>query len=230
MATEHEPIRVVVADDQTVVRESVAAMLDLYDDIDIVGVAADGAAAVTVAIEQRAAVVLMDLNMPGTDGADATSLLSEQAPDINVLILTTYGDDASIMRALDAGARGYLTKDAGRADIAAAIRTVANGQAVLDPQVQQQLVRAAMQRAKPAGPGGAPAIPSAAPPAGLTPRECEVLQLIASGLSNRDIAKHLVVSEGTVKTHINNLFAKAGVRDRAAAVTFAFQHGLGPTP
>lgn len=224
MSAEQKRIRVVVADDQTVVRESVAAMLDLSEDISVVGTAANGEEAVATAVAERAEVVLMDLNMPVMDGADATSVLSERAPDISVLILTTYGDDASIMRALDAGARGYLTKDAGRADIAAAIRTVAGGQAVLDPKVQQQLVRAAMQQSQ------APATRSvpAAPPAGLTPREQEVLTLIASGLSNRDIAGHLFVSEGTVKTHINNLFAKAGVRDRAAAVTFAFQHGLGP--
>ncbi|MBB2891723.1 response regulator [Flexivirga oryzae] len=224
MSPDTKPIRVVVVDDQTVIRESVAAMLDLYDDLEVVGTAADGAQAVSTAIAQRAEVVLMDLNMPVMDGADATSALSERAPEVNVLILTTYGDDASIMRALDAGARGYLTKDAGRAEIAAAIRTVAGGQAVLDPKVQEQLVRAAMQRS--AAP--APAAPAAAP-AGLTPRESEVLTLIASGLTNREIARRLVVSEGTVKTHINNLFAKAGVRDRAAAVTFAFQHGLGPT-
>ncbi|WP_229749741.1 response regulator transcription factor [Flexivirga endophytica] len=223
VSAEDKQIRVVVADDQTVVRESVAAMLDLYDDISVVGTAADGDQAVATAIAERALVVLMDLNMPGVDGAEATSRLSRRAPDVNVLILTTYGDDESIMRALDAGARGYLTKDAGRADIAAAIRTVAGGQAVLDQKVQQQLVRAAMQRAE------LPAGAQAAPPAGLTPREQEVLTLIASGMSNRDIAGHLFVSEGTVKTHINNLFAKAGVRDRAAAVTFAFQHGLGPT-
>ena len=206
MSPDTKPIRVVVVDDQTVIRESVAAMLDLYDDLEVVGTAADGAQAVSTAIAQRAEVVLMDLNMPVMDGADATSALSERAPEVNVLILTTYGDDASIMRALDAGARGYLTKDAGRAEIAAAIRTVAGGQAVLDPKVQQQLVRAAMQQSQVPATGSAPA----APPAGLTPREQEVLTLIASGLSNRDIAGHLFVSEGTVKTHINHIFASSG--------------------
>lgn len=223
MPSEVSRIRVVVADDQTVIRESVAAMLGLYDEVEVVGTAQDGREAVAIAIAENADVVLMDLNMPDVDGAEATSMLSERAAEISVLILTTYGDDESIMRALDAGARGYLTKDAGRAEIAGAIRTVASGQAVLDPKVQQQLVRAAMQRVETPVPAAAPT-----PPAGLTPRECEVLTLIASGMSNRDIAKHLVVSEGTVKTHINNLFAKAGVRDRAAAVTFAFRHGLGP--
>ena len=217
-------IRVVVADDQTVIRESVAVMLGLQPDIAVVGTAADGAQAVQQAIAERAHVVLMDIDMPGTDGPTATAELAERAPEIGVLVLTTYGDEASVMRALDAGARGYLTKDAGRAEIAAAIRTVAAGQSVLDPGVQQRLLRAAM-----AGTGaGAPAAP--APPAdlGLTPRETEVLTLIAGGLSNREIARRLVVSEGTVKTHINNLFAKIGVSDRAAAVTFAFRHGLGP--
>lgn len=212
-------IRVVVADDQTVVREALAAMLGLQDDLNVVGTAPDGQAAVETAQRESADVVLMDLNMPVLDGADATARLRDLAPDINVLVLTTYGDDASILRALDAGARGYLTKDAGREQISAAIRSVAAGQAVLDPQVQSRLLQGLR--------GGAPAA-AAARPAGLTAREEEVLRLIAAGHTNRDIARTLVVSEGTVKTHINNLFAKIDVRDRAGAVRFAYEHHLGP--
>lgn len=212
-------IRVVVADDQTVVREALEAMLGLQDDLDVVGTAPNGQAAVETAQRESADVVLMDLNMPVLDGADATARLRELAPEINVLVLTTYGDDVSILRALDAGARGYLTKDAGREQISAAIRSVAAGQAVLDPQVQSRLLQ-----------GMRAGTPAAAPtrPAGLTAREEEVLRLIAAGHTNRDIARTLVVSEGTVKTHINNLFAKIDVRDRAGAVRFAFEHHLGP--
>lgn len=212
-------IRVVVADDQTVVREALEAMLGLQDDLDVVGTAPNGQAAVETAQRESADVVLMDLNMPVLDGADATARLRELAPEINVLVLTTYGDDVSILRALDAGARGYLTKDAGREQISAAIRSVAAGQAVLDPQVQSRLLQ-----------GMRAGTPAAAPtrPAGLTGREEEVLRLIAAGHTNRDIARTLVVSEGTVKTHINNLFAKIDVRDRAGAVRFAFEHHLGP--
>lgn len=212
-------IRVVVADDQTVVREALETMLGLQPDLQVVGTAPDGERAVAVAQRESADVVLMDLNMPVLDGADATARLREVAPDIDVLVLTTHGDDASIMRALDAGARGYLTKDAGREQISAAIRSVAAGQAVLDPQVQARLVQALRS--------GSP-VPASARPAGLTAREEEVLRLIAAGHTNRDIARTLVVSEGTVKTHINNLFAKIDVRDRAGAVRFAFEHHLGP--
>lgn len=212
-------IRVVVADDQTVVREALEAMLGLQDDLDVVGTAPDGQSAVETAQRESADVVLMDLNMPVLDGADATARLRDLAPEINVLVLTTYGDDASILRALDAGARGYLTKDAGREQISAAIRSVAAGQAVLDPQVQSRL----LQGLRTAAPTAA-----AARPAGLTAREEEVLRLIAAGHTNRDIARTLVVSEGTVKTHINNLFAKIDVRDRAGAVRFAYEHHLGP--
>lgn len=217
-------IRVVVADDQTVIREAVALMLGLQPDLEVVGTAADGEQAVALALAERADVVLMDLDMPVLDGAGATARLQREAPDVKVLVLTTFGDEASVLRALDAGATGYLTKDAGRDDIARAIRGVATGQAVLDLQVQRRLVAAAQRPADapPAGPG--PALDAA----GLTAREHEVLGLIADGLSNREIARRLVVSEGTVKTHINNLFSKLGVPDRAAAMAFAFRHGLGP--
>jgi DNA-binding NarL/FixJ family response regulator len=207
-------IRVVVADDQTAVREGLAVLLDLLDDVTVVGTAADGAEAVRLVAEQGADVVLMDLRMPGTDGVAATARLHAEHPEVKVVVLTTYAEEADILAALRAGALGYLTKDAGRVQIAQAIRAAAAGQSVLDPQVQRRLVAAAVP--------GAPA----PLPDGLTAREGEVLGLIAAGLSNREIAQRLYVSEVTVKSHINRLFAKTGVRDRAQAVQYAYRHGL----
>lgn len=220
-----DPIRVVVADDQTVIRESVATMLGLQPDLLVVATAANGAEAVAAALAERADVVLMDLTMPVLDGAGATAELQREAPDVRVLVLTTYGDEASVLRALDAGAAGYLTKDAGREEIARAIRSVASGQAVLDLQLQRRLVHAAVQRGNAAS---GPVADAELASFGLTARETEVLGLMTGGRSNRDIARQLVVSEGTVKTHINNLFAKLGVGDRAAAMAIGFRSGLGP--
>jgi DNA-binding NarL/FixJ family response regulator len=209
-------IRVVVADDQTAVREGLAVLLDLLDDVTVTGTAADGAEAVRLVAEHGADVVLMDLRMPGTGGVAATARLRTEHPDVKVVVLTTYAEEADILAALRAGALGYLTKDAGRVQIAQAVRAAAAGQSVLDPQVQQRLVAAAAT---------GPATPAALPD-GLTAREAEVLGLIAAGLSNREIAGRLYVSEVTVKSHINRLFAKTGVRDRAQAVQYAYRHGL----
>jgi DNA-binding NarL/FixJ family response regulator len=209
-------IRVVVADDQTAVREGLALLLDLLDDVTVVGAAADGDEAVRLVAEHGADVVLMDLRMPRCDGVTATARLRTEYPDTRVVVLTTYAEDADILAALRAGALGYLTKDAGRTQIAAAVRAAAGGQSVLDPQVQQRLLAAA---------GGAPPAPTVLPD-GLTAREGDVLRLIAAGLSNREIAGRLYVSEATVKSHINRLFAKTGVRDRAQAVQYAYRHGL----
>ncbi|BCJ44731.1 DNA-binding response regulator [Actinoplanes ianthinogenes] len=214
-------IRVVVADDQTAVRDGLALMLSLLDDVEVVGEAADGDQAVELAGRERPDVVLMDLRMPRRDGVEATALIKARFPETRVVVLTTFADDEHILGALRAGAVGYLTKDAGRVQIAQAVRAAAIGQAVLDPQVQQRLLAAAA--------GGAP-VPAAVPerelPDGLTAREAEVLRLIAAGLSNKEIAQRLYVTEVTVKSHINRLFAKAGVRDRAQAVRYAYQHGL----
>ncbi|MEO6996884.1 MAG: response regulator transcription factor [Terracoccus sp.] len=223
-------IRVVVADDQTVIREALALMLDLEDDIDVVAAAENGEVAVERVLALRPDVLLTDLRMPVMDGAAATAQVAEQAPETAVIVLTTFDDETSILSALQAGARGYLTKDAGRGEIAAAIRAAAAGQSVLDPTVQARLVAAAVNRAATtATPTGPPADVAGPPPVladGLTPRESEVLALIAEGLSNREIARRLFVSEATVKTHINNLFAKAHLRDRAHAVSYAYTHGL----
>ncbi|MFC4331108.1 response regulator [Streptomyces andamanensis] len=210
-------LRVIVADDQAAVREPLAAVLGLSEDIDVVAVAANGREVLTAAAAGPVDVVLMDLRMPGMDGIEATRRLGEEHPEVAVVVLTTFADDDSILGALGAGARGYLTKNAGRLDITRAIRAAAAGQSVLDREVQDRLV--ATVRVKAPAPG--PALPE-----DLTPREREVLALIGRGLPNRGIAEKLFISEATVKTHINNLFAKAGIRDRADAVRRALDAGL----
>ncbi|SIS21550.1 response regulator transcription factor [Williamsia sterculiae] len=222
---------VVVADDQGIIRESVAAMLDLQSDISVVATASNGIELVAAVAEHRPDVVLTDLRMPEMDGAEATRRLLTDDPDLPVVVLTTFDDDTSVFAALDAGARGYLTKDAGRHELVAAVRAAASGQSVLDPTVQARLVNSALRRPAAAPAETAPAPQSPAPLADreldhLTSREREVLGLIADGLSNRDIAGRLFVSESTIKTHINNLFAKIHVRDRGQAVAVAFRAGL----
>jgi DNA-binding NarL/FixJ family response regulator len=212
-------INVVVADDQAAVREGLVLLLDLLDDVTVVGSAADGEEALRLVAAHNPDVVLMDLRMPRLDGVAATARIRAEYPATQVVVLTTYAEDADILAALGAGALGYLTKDAGRVQIAQAVRAAAAGQSVLDPQVQRRLLAAA------AGGAGAAAGNGSAPD-GLTSREVEVLQLIAEGLANREIAQRLFVSEATVKSHINRLFAKTGVRDRAQAVQYAYRHGL----
>jgi DNA-binding NarL/FixJ family response regulator len=214
-------IRVLVADDQRVVREGLATLLGLLAGVEVVGTAADGDEALALAIRLRPDIVLMDLRMPHCDGVEATRRLREHDAGINVLVLTTYADDRSVIDALRAGARGYLTKDAGAAEIRDALDRVMSGQAAIDPAVQHHLLSALASL-----PAAAPAERAPAFPDGLTHREVEVLTLIAQGLSNTDIAGRLVVSETTVKSHINHLFAKTGVRDRAQAVAYAYHHGF----
>jgi DNA-binding NarL/FixJ family response regulator len=212
-------IRVLIADDQRVVREGLCTLLGLVDDVDVVGVAADGDEAVQLAVAQQAEVVLMDLRMPRCDGVEATRRLRAEAPQIKVLVLTTYADDRSVIDALRAGARGYLTKDSGAEEIQHALLRLAQGQAAIDPAVQHHLLDVIANI--PADDEHAGSFPD-----GLTSREVEVLTLIAQGLTNRQIAERLFVNESTVKTHINHLFAKIGIHDRAQAVTYAYQHGL----
>jgi len=219
-------IRVLVADDQRVVREGLAMLLGLLEGIEVVGQAADGEEAVELAVASEADVVLMDLRMPRLDGAQATARLAAVQPAVRVLVLTTYADDDALFPALRAGARGYLTKDAGAAAIETAIREVHAGRMHLDPAVQARLVEAVVVAP------GADAAPAAHGdlPDDLTPREAEVLALIADGLSNAEIADRLVVSAATVKTHVNRIFMKTGARDRAQAVRYAFAHGLASPP
>jgi DNA-binding NarL/FixJ family response regulator len=178
--------------------------------------------------EHHPDVVLMDLRMPRMDGIEATSRLRERQPDVRVIALTTYADDESVLGALRAGARGYLTKDASSHDIRAAILAVAAGDAALDPAVQNHVVAALADGARRSGEPAAPAAPLL--PDDLTPREAEVLALIAEGLTNAEIAERLVVSPTTIKSHINHLFAKAGLRDRAQAVNYAYRTGIATPP
>jgi DNA-binding NarL/FixJ family response regulator len=218
-------MRVLIADDQRVVREGLAMVLGLLPDVEVVGSASDGDEAVAMAADLLPDIVIMDLRMPRRDGVEVTRLLRERVPATKVVVLTTYADDRSVLDALRAGARGYLTKDAGGEEIRRALRQVLDNHAVIDPAVQHHVVDAIA-----AGSSAQDRRPPSPLPAGLTPREAEVLSLIATGMPNSEIAERLVVSEGTVKSHINHLLAKIDARDRAQAVTFAYQRGLIPLP
>lgn len=222
-------VSVLLADDQRLVRESLATLLGLLGGIELVATASDGEEAVALAAEHHPQVVLMDLRMPRVDGIEATQRLREDQPGVRVIALTTYADDESVLAALRAGARGYLTKDASAEDIRTAIFNVAAGEAALDPAVQHHVVAAVAGDGAGATNGGREAAESDLPD-GLTPREAEVLALIAEGLTNAEIAERLVVSPTTVKSHINHLFGKTGLRDRAQAVRYAYAHRLARPP
>jgi DNA-binding NarL/FixJ family response regulator len=210
-----KPIRVAVADDQAIVRDGLVTLLGLLPDVEVVGEASDGEEAVALAVTARPDVLLMDLRMPVLDGAAATARVSAEAPGTAVLVLTTYADDASILGALRAGARGYLTKDAGRTELAAAVRAVASGQSTFAPEVGARIV-GSLTATRPPEPDAAETLLGRFP--ALTRREAEVLALVADGLSNGEIASTLFVSVATVKTHINAIFAKLAVRDRAQVI------------
>lgn len=212
-------MRVLVADDQRAVREGLVLLLGLLDGVELVGAAADGRQAVALAREHRPDVVLMDLRMPHLDGIGATEQILAQGAGIGVLVLTTYADDEWLLPALRAGARGYLTKDAGAEDIARALEAVAAGRTWLEAAVQERLVR--FVTASPAA--------ASAPDPGFTDRERDVLAEIARGSTNREIARALFISEATVKTHVNNIFAKLGVsgsKARSTAVAYAWEAGI----
>jgi DNA-binding NarL/FixJ family response regulator len=229
-------LRVLVAEDQKVVRDGLVVLLGMLPGIEVVGSAVDGDDAVRQALALAPDVVLMDLHMPGSDGVEATRRLTLARPGLHVVVLTSYSDDTSVLAALRAGARGFLTKDAGAADILQAISAVSEGNALLDPSVQRRLVEAIVSGEIPEGsstqdddrgqdaeyPGQA----GAGAPGGLTPREAQVLIEIAAGLSNSEIAAKLFISDTTVKTHVNHLLAKTGMRDRAQLVAYAFRLGL----
>ena len=227
-----KPLRVVIADDQASVREGLVLLLGGLPGIDVVGAAADGEQALGLVAEQQPDAILLDLHMPVLDGIGATRRLVAEHPGVAIVVLTTYLDDSLVLEALRAGARSYLTKDADRTDIARALEAAAGGLTVFDPRVHATLLAAASappasgaEAASPAAgvrPGQAPAMPD-----GLTQREVEILGLIAQGLTNTEIAERLFLSNHTVKTHINRIFAKTGSRDRVAAIGYAQRHGIG---
>ena len=213
-----ERIRVIVVDDQAIVREGLVTVLSLLPDIEVLGEAADGAQGVALADRVLPDVVLMDLRMPVLGGLDATRQIVAAHPGIGILILTTFADEASAIDVLRAGARGFLTKDADRADVAAAIRAVAQGHTTLSADIGGRIFAASDASAVPSASPAASASASLADSYNLTPRELEVLELIGDGLNNAEIAGRLFVGVATVKTHINAIFAKLGVRDRAQAI------------
>lgn len=209
-------LRVLIADDQPLMRAGFRAVLEAAGDIEVVAEAGSGEEAVRAAAEHAPDVILMDIRMPGMNGIEATRLLPRQ----RVLILTTFGLDEYIIDALRAGASGFMLKDAPTQELVRAVRSVAAGDAVLSPAVTRQLLRQVARRL--------PAAVSRAPEglASLTEREREVLRMLAAGLSNAEIAAALVVSDATVKTHVSNLLGKLGLRDRVQAVIYAYETGL----
>jgi DNA-binding NarL/FixJ family response regulator len=214
-------IRVVLADDQAVVRDALSMLLSASGVVDVLAAVGDGEEAVREVLARRPDVALLDLRMPRKDGAQATAQIVAEAPEVRVLILTTYADDDAIMPALRAGAVGYLTKDVSGEDLVAALRDVASGRMVLDPSVQRRLVE--YIRTGGAEPAPQPIDEQAD---GLTKREIDVVRLVAEGLSNQQIAHRLVVSEATVKTHLNHVLSKLDVDGRPGLVAWAWRRGL----
>jgi DNA-binding NarL/FixJ family response regulator len=209
-------VSVVIADDQRMVREGIQLMLSLVGGVEVVALAADGEEAVAAVARHDPDVVVMDLRMPVCDGVTATKRIRAAHPRTQIVVLTTFSDDEDVLAALRAGARGYLTKDAGAEEVSRAISRVAAGHADLDPGVQRRLLDMLPAEIS----------VGVAPPNALTEREIDVLRLIGEGLSNGEIASYLQVSESTVKTHVNHVFAKIKARDRAQAVTYAFRNGI----
>jgi DNA-binding NarL/FixJ family response regulator len=209
----------VIADDQGMVRAGFRSLLEAEPDMEVVGEAADGQAAVELVTRLRPDVTLMDIRMPVLDGLAATRQLLEAGVPTRVLVLTTFDLDEYVFAALRAGASGFLLKDAPAEELAAAIRIVASGDALLAPGVTRRVIDAFVHRAP-------PTVDPDQPVADLTRREVEVLGLLARGLSNADIAARLYVSEGTTKTHVSNVLMKLGLRDRVQAVIYAYEHGV----
>lgn len=203
-------IKILLVDDHPVVRHGLRGMLDAEPDLHVVGEASSGVEGVALTVAEQPDIVLMDLRMPNGDGVSATEQIVASAHGVRVLVLTTYESDRDILRAIEAGANGYLLKDASPAELADAVRAAARGETVLAPSVASTLVRQVRRPAPPA----------------LSARETEVLKLVAKGLTNADIGKRLFISEATVKTHLLRTFNKLDVADRTAAVTTAMEHGL----
>ena len=210
-------VRVLVVDDQRLVREGITSLLDLEDGVTVVGTAVDGRQAVELAVTLQPDVVLMDVRMPAADGVEATAAVRKRAPGCRVLMLTTFDDEDYVVRALRAGASGYLLKDLPAAELARAVRLAHAGVDQFDPAVTARLLAAVDRPAPPA--------PSAGK-AGLTGREIEVLRLVARGATNREIATALVVSEGTVKNHVSHILSRLGLRDRTQAALYARDQGF----
>ena len=206
-------IRLLIVDDHPIVRDGLRGIFAQDPDFEVVGEAADGAEGVERALALSPDVVLLDLRMPGMGGVEAIRRLRERAPEVRVLVVTTYDSDADVLPAVEAGATGYLLKDAPREELVRAVHAAHQGQAVRAPTVAQKLL-------------GAVRAPQPQPPALLTDRELEILRLVAAGTSNKEAAKRLFISEATVKTHLLHLYGKLGVRDRAAAVAAGYQRGL----
>jgi DNA-binding NarL/FixJ family response regulator len=230
------PLRIIVADDQASVREGLVLLLGGLPGIEVAASAANGAQAIELVARHQPDAILLDLHMPVLDGTETTRRLTAEYPRVAIVVLTTYLDDTSVLEALQAGARSYLTKDADHTEIASALRAAAEGLSVFDSRVHATLMNAASRGGRPAqvpepgktGDGAAPggALPDGALPDGLTDREAEILGLIAQGLNNPEIAARLFVTTHTVKSHINRIFAKTGSRDRAAAIRYAHRRGL----
>ena len=212
------PIRIVIADDHAVVREGLRAFLGLQDDLEVVAEASDGAEAADEVERLRPDVALVDLVMPGVDGLGAIERIRERAPETRIVVLTSFTDDSRLFAALEAGASGYLLKDVQPAELAQAIRTVAAGEALLDPALTARLLRRVAESGRPPD------------HAGLTSRELDVLRLLGRGLSNRQIAAELVLSEKTVKTHVSSILHKLHVADRTQAALYAVRAGLVEQP
>ncbi len=218
-------IQVLLVDDQTLIRQGIRLLLEIETDIRVVGQAADGREAIRQVEALHPDVVLMDVRMPEMDGVAATREIASRFPDTGVIILTTFEDDETVFEGLEAGARGYLLKDVSSEEMAQAVRRVAAGEALIQPRITRKVLAEFSRRAS--GSAGQAGHPAGQPlPAPLTERELEVLRSLARGLSNREIAESLVITEGTVKNHVSNLIDKLGVRDRTQAVLKGQELGL----
>jgi DNA-binding NarL/FixJ family response regulator len=210
-------MKVIICDDQAIVRDGLEMLLKLEPDIDIVGLAEDGAAAVEMVAKERPDLVLMDLKMPVMNGVEATRQIRTKCPEVKVLVLTTYDNDEWVFDAVKAGASGYLLKDTPRDQVVKAIRGTVTGKTYVDPSVAGKVLRQVSSRQTQ---------PATLITSKLTDREIEVLSLIAQGLSNADISERLFLSEGTVRNHVSSILAKLEVSDRTQAAVIAIQHGL----
>lgn len=221
-------IRVLLVDDQTLIRQGIRLLLEIEPDIQVVGQAANGQEALQQVESTHPDVVLMDVRMPGMDGVTATREIARRFPEVRVIILTTFEDDETVFEGLKAGARGYLLKDISSEEMATAVRRVAAGEALIEPRLTRKVLAEFSRLATASDRQTSPksATLSESMPAPLTERELEVLQALARGLSNREIAEQLVITEGTVKNHVSNLIDKLGVRDRMQAVLKGQERGL----